>query len=273
MQVKDVVSDRLLVQLLSTWLSPASQPPRIKPRCPSAAQATPSFSPSKCCKAQLGVAVLCADDCAQQQMQASNKQPPAIASGSRPPLQEITYIHAAIRSALESFAVEAHSMQGGAQITANRLKALVEKHRFLRSVCTFHSASEDEVLLPAARYVLALVKNLRKSGNGILATAAVESACWHLHCLACSLCPQLGVHLLICWLAPGLFCLSVCLFIHAFTPWLPLCQVRAVWNSLSEMLMQLESANICDIRHLHTASSMVHLHGVPKYLREIQQHT
>ena len=47
-------------------------------------------------------------------------------------------------------------MQGGAQITANRLKALVEKHRFLRSVCTFHSASEDEVLLPAARYLHAL---------------------------------------------------------------------------------------------------------------------
>ncbi len=156
--MKDVVSDRLLVQLLSTWLSPASQPQRTKPRCPSAAQAAPSFSPSKCCKAQLGVTVLCAEDCAQQQMQTSNKQQLATASGGRPPLQEITYIHAAIRSALESFAVEAHSMQGGAQITANRLKALVEKHRFLRSVCTFHSASEDEVLLPAARYIPALVK-------------------------------------------------------------------------------------------------------------------
>jgi len=158
MQVKDVVSDRLLVQLLSTWLSPASQPQRTKPRCPSAALTTPPFSPSKCCKAQLGVTVLCAEDCAQQQMQTSNKQQPATGSGGRPPLQEITYIHAAIRSALESFAVEAHSMQGSAKITTNRLKALVEKHRFLRSVCTFHSASEDEVLLPAARYIHALVK-------------------------------------------------------------------------------------------------------------------
>ncbi|DBB01633.1 hypothetical protein WJX77_010630 [Trebouxia sp. C0004] len=157
--VKDVVSDRLLVQLLSTWLSPASQPQRIKPCCPSAAQATPSFSPSKCCKAQLGVTVLCADDCAQQQMQISKKQQPAAASGSRPPLQEITYIHAAIRSALESFAVEAHSMQGGAIITTNRLKALVEKHRFLRSVCTFHSASEDEVLLPAARKLMTVAND------------------------------------------------------------------------------------------------------------------
>ncbi|KAA6419094.1 MAG: hypothetical protein FRX49_10834 [Trebouxia sp. A1-2] len=157
--VKDVVSDRLLVQLLSTWLSPASQPQRIKPRCPPAAQATPSFSPSKCCKAQLGVTVLCAEDCAQQQVQTSSNQQPTTASGGRPPLQEITYIHAAIRSALESFAVEAHSMQGGAQITANRLKALVEKHRFLRSVCTFHSASEDEVLLPAARKLMTVAND------------------------------------------------------------------------------------------------------------------
>ena len=75
------------------------------------------------------------------------------AAKERPPLQEITYIHAAIRSALESFADEAHSIQTGANITATRLKALVDKHRFLRSVFTFHSASEDEVLLPAARYV------------------------------------------------------------------------------------------------------------------------
>ena len=42
-------------------------------------------------------------------------------------------------------------MKGHAGITASRLQALVDKHRFLRSVCTFHSASEDEVLLPAAR--------------------------------------------------------------------------------------------------------------------------
>lgn len=83
------------------------------------------------------------------QKQPKVELPPAAAG--RPPLQEITYIHAAIRSALESFATEAHSMQGSAEITANRLKALVEKHRFLRSVCTFHSSSEDEVLLPAAR--------------------------------------------------------------------------------------------------------------------------
>lgn len=55
------------------------------------------------------------------------------------------------RSALESFADEAHGIRTGADITASRLKALVDKHRFLRSVFTFHSASEDEVLLPAAR--------------------------------------------------------------------------------------------------------------------------
>ena len=106
----------------------------------------PDFSPGQCCKAQLGITVTCPEDCSHMQQKAISP------SAGRPPLQEITYIHAAIRSALESFAVEAHSMQGSAEITTKRLKALVDKHRFLRSVCTFHSASEDEILLPAARY-------------------------------------------------------------------------------------------------------------------------
>ncbi len=149
-------------------------------------------------------------------MQASSKQPPAIASGSRPPLQEITYIHAAIRSALESFAVEAHSMQGGAQITANRLKALVEKHRFLRSVCNFHSASEDEVLLPAARYVPALAKDLQKSGSGILAAAAAENAfdvctAW----LTASALSLACIHLSADLFQASFVCLSVCPLVHS----------------------------------------------------------
>lgn len=157
--VKDVVSDRLLVQLLSTWLSPGSQQlQQTKPRRAPPLICTP-FNPKKCCKAKLGIKVACAEDCAQQQMH--QKQPKTLptAAAGRPPLQEITYIHAAIRSALESFATEAHSMQGSAEITANRLKALVEKHRFLRSVCTFHSASEDEVLLPAARKLMTVASD------------------------------------------------------------------------------------------------------------------
>lgn len=148
MQVKSVVSDRLLVQLLSAWLSPEQQSDKTKAhacRNTAALLRTP-FSPSQCCKSQLGIKVVCAEDCALLQQKAAPAPP------GRPPLQEITYIHAAIRSALESFALEAHSMQGSVDITANRMKALVDKHRFLRSVCTFHSASEDEVLLPAARY-------------------------------------------------------------------------------------------------------------------------
>ena len=213
MQVKDVVSDRLLVQLLSTWLSPASQPQRIKPRCSSAAQATPSFSPSKCCKAQLGVTVLCAEDCAQQQMQTSNKQQPATASGGRPPLQEITYIHAAIRSALESFVMEAHSMQGGAQITTKRLKALVEKHRFLRSVCTFHSASEDEVLLPAARCTPALTKGLRKSANGILSLQHMLGCA--LPCLQPLPLWQAFFHSSACFVARLPVRFFICVFVHS----------------------------------------------------------
>lgn len=70
-------------------------------------------------------------------------------------LVHVSCSHASLcghRSALESFAEEAHSIRTGADITTSRLQNLVDKHRFLRSVFSFHSASEDEVLLPAARF-------------------------------------------------------------------------------------------------------------------------
>lgn len=92
LQVKGVVPDRLLVQLLTAWLSP-SQPAQTHTPKPKVQTATcTNFNPRKCCKAQLGIAVLCAEDCAKQmhkKITTSVKE--------RPPLQEITYIHAAIR--------------------------------------------------------------------------------------------------------------------------------------------------------------------------------
>lgn len=69
-------------------------------------------------------------------------------------VQEISYLHTAIRSAMESFASEARELQRKGAFSAAQLSALVDRHRFLRSVCTYHQASEDEVLFPAVRCVL-----------------------------------------------------------------------------------------------------------------------
>jgi len=66
-------------------------------------------------------------------------------------LQEILYLHAAIRTAMEAFTAEARALQKRGGFTSAQLGALVDRHRFLRSVCTYHQASEDEVLFPAAK--------------------------------------------------------------------------------------------------------------------------
>ena len=65
--------------------------------------------------------------------------------------QHITHLHAAIRSALDAFAAEAAALRAGGGLTAGALAALVERHRFVRAVCAFHSASENDVVFPAAR--------------------------------------------------------------------------------------------------------------------------
>jgi len=53
--------------------------------------------------------------------------------------------HHSIRGALEVFAAEAAALQQQAGVTASQLAGLVERHRFLRSVCMFHTLSEEEV--------------------------------------------------------------------------------------------------------------------------------
>jgi hypothetical protein len=57
--------------------------------------------------------------------------------------------HASIKGALEAFVAEAAALQasrGG--VSAAQLAGLVERHRFLRSVCAFHTYSEEEVRAP-----------------------------------------------------------------------------------------------------------------------------
>lgn len=53
--------------------------------------------------------------------------------------------HHSIRGALEVFTSEAAALQEQSGVTASQLAGLVERHRFLRSVCMFHSLSEEEV--------------------------------------------------------------------------------------------------------------------------------
>ena len=75
--------------------------------------------------------------------------------GIGPPLQEVLHIHDAIRASLASFAAEARGLElalgPGAASGGCQLGSLLERHRFLRAVCSCHSASESEVLFPAAR--------------------------------------------------------------------------------------------------------------------------
>jgi hypothetical protein len=57
----------------------------------------------------------------------------------------VVLFHSAIRGALEAFAAEAVALQAAEDVTPGQLAGLVERHRFLRSVCMFHSLSEEEV--------------------------------------------------------------------------------------------------------------------------------
>jgi zinc finger-like protein len=59
--------------------------------------------------------------------------------------QGIVLFHHSIRGALEVFTAEAAALQQQAGVTAGQLAGLVERHRFLRSVCMFHTLSEEEV--------------------------------------------------------------------------------------------------------------------------------
>lgn len=62
-------------------------------------------------------------------------------------------MHAAIRSALDAFAAEAAALSSHDVLKPDALSILAERLRFLRAVCTYHSASEDDVVFPAVRSV------------------------------------------------------------------------------------------------------------------------
>ena len=148
LQVKGVVPDRLLVQLLTAWLSPSQAVQSQIPKPKSQAATCTTFNPRNCCKAQLGIAVLCAEDCAKQmhkKITTSGKE--------RPPLQEITYIHAAIRYA------SSHTDRGNSAFGVERCT-----HIEARTACSAARCWQDP-----QRWRL-------------LAVAALDSSCTVLFC-------------------------------------------------------------------------------------------
>ena len=62
-------------------------------------------------------------------------------------VQGIVLFHHSIRGALEVFASEAAALQDQSGVTVSQVAGLVERHRFLRSVCMFHTLSEEEVCI------------------------------------------------------------------------------------------------------------------------------
>lgn len=80
-----------------------------------------------------------------------------IGSAVRAPLHDIIHFHRIICSSLEAFTREARALQLSREITVTHLSALLERHRFLRSVYVFHSISEEEVLFPEVQRLAANV--------------------------------------------------------------------------------------------------------------------
>jgi zinc finger-like protein len=183
-QVQAAVPDRLLKQLMTTWLAPnvagggGANGNAAEPQTPETSEGAEFVCCAGCTHHHggatqedtmntesaapaggvAGPAAAAATATAQQcprdvEDTAGDDQKPSTHSG-KPPLREILYFHQAIRSALSSFAQEARALRdadgGGGSA---QLAALVERHRFIRAVCLFHSSSEDEIVFPALRRV------------------------------------------------------------------------------------------------------------------------
>lgn len=57
-----------------------------------------------------------------------------------------------------------------------QLSALVERHRFIRAVCRFHSASEDDIVFPAVLRIRAASPGGGAFGGGRASPAAAAAA-------------------------------------------------------------------------------------------------
>lgn len=162
MQVKHAVENDSLKQVIFSWLNPD---PRFSEKLPSQVPGTPE---------SLNEFICCGQHCKKRSRTSREhftdhenscckfeKDLEDVERNDKPPLREILYFHQAIRSALSSFVEQLYSLRN---ITANgkvepsQLNILAARHRFIRDVCLFHAASEDEVVFPA-------LQRLAKAGN------------------------------------------------------------------------------------------------------------
>lgn len=166
-QVRAAVPDKLLQQLMVAWLAPSGPPDGENCSEPPTPDASSEFV---CCRCTAGGGATATSSggatadgeatagrgagaggarCADVEDAAAGHTAPG-----KPPLREIMYFHQAIRSALSSFAGEARTLRGSeGGVSPAQLTALLERHRFIRAVCLFHSSSEDEIVFPALRRV------------------------------------------------------------------------------------------------------------------------
>lgn len=150
-QVYQAVPDRLLGQLMVSWLSPKQVSDQSE--CELQPDSPTEFT---CCgchhqQPQNNTSLeSCRYDVEDLEILPTHLEN---AESDQQPLHEIFHFHRAIRSAMLSFARETESLQTSLLPFAgnhpSRLTELVESHRFLRAVCLFHATSEDEILFPA----------------------------------------------------------------------------------------------------------------------------
>jgi zinc finger-like protein len=180
--LREVVPDNLLLQLLVTWLNPggrgdggdaaggaaaACAPPgtggAAEPGAPgvdgaaeagrAAADGAAPWPPLQVGGRLGGRQAVCAGTLGSCRPPLTlaiqtpvHPQPPPTLPCLSCEQQGIFLFHASIKGALEAFVAEAAALQaarGG--VSAAQLAGLVERHRFLRSVCAFHTYSEEEV--------------------------------------------------------------------------------------------------------------------------------
>ena len=106
-QVKQVVPDQLLLQLLCSWLGP-QKPAPLQTIIDSQQRAC---NHPDCCKVKLGLTTAeCADQICSAAVQAA-------AAVTHPPLHGIAHFHAAIRSTLERFVTEVRNLSGSPSLS------------------------------------------------------------------------------------------------------------------------------------------------------------
>ena len=178
-QVMQAVKDPWLKQMVQSWLAPTDDGETHHDNQGADEPQTPSGSEFVCCGCS--PCTTPTQDEADFDVEDANEAYAFVNRSQRPPLREIVYFHEAIRSAMRSFAKEAQSLHASSELVSpGQLQALAGRHRFIRAVCQFHSASEDEVVFPVLHRVLATAEGNVSKGRNKEASGA-DTSTLYLH--------------------------------------------------------------------------------------------